>query len=107
MRRSGTATSSTTWGGSGRRIKREEREELTVTEFRARVLSSVNKLNKRETSQQGTNELLFILDQLNPNEDSLSIFMNCLLDTNEAQTSAFRKEILKLITTGETMFLFS
>eukprot|EP01117_Protostelium_nocturnum_P011297 TRINITY_DN409_c1_g1_i1.p1 TRINITY_DN409_c1_g1~~TRINITY_DN409_c1_g1_i1.p1 ORF type:complete len:729 (+),score=147.59 TRINITY_DN409_c1_g1_i1:174-2360(+) len=104
MRRSGTATSSTTWGGSGRRIKREEREELTVTEFRARVLSSVNKLNKRETSQQGTNELLFILDQLNPNEDSLSIFMNCLLDTNEAQTSAFRKEILKLITTAAGIY---
>ncbi|PRP85888.1 hypothetical protein PROFUN_06162 [Planoprotostelium fungivorum] len=83
---------------------RPQREELTLGEFRARVLSSVNKLNKRDTLQKGTNELLFILDQLNPNEESLPIFMDCLLSSNEGETSFYRKDVTKLVSTAAGVF---
>jgi len=72
-------------------------EEFSINEFRARVLTSINKLNKRETFHVASIELLNLIEQLSDSDDSLAVFMNCLLEVNETQTSSYKREIMKIV----------
>jgi hypothetical protein len=55
--------------------KKEEVAELTATEFRSLLLNSLNKLNNRDTVKNGFDELISIIRDLSPEDDSLNIFM--------------------------------
>lgn len=55
--------------------KQDETSELTISEFRRILLISLGKLNSKDTSRQGTDELASLAQRLNPEDESLSIFV--------------------------------
>lgn len=55
--------------------KKDEVAELTATEFRSLLLNSLNKLNNRDTVKNGFDELISIIRDLSPDDESLNIFM--------------------------------
>jgi hypothetical protein len=57
------------------RRKSEDVTEVTTAEFRAKLLVSLHKLNSKDTLKTGSEELLSVVDQLSPQDESLSVYM--------------------------------
>ena len=92
--------------------KKDEVTEMTSSEFRALLHTSLNKLNNRDTVKNGFDELIGIIRDLSVDDDSLSIFMvsilpmkhprinmsqNSMLEGSESAISAYKKEILRIV----------
>lgn len=55
--------------------RKDEVSELTISDFRRMLLVSLGKLNNKDTLKQGYDELASLAERLNPEDESLSIFM--------------------------------